>query len=115
MSEHGLFSSYEGLPGAANGQDAWGFFRDAQGFGWLDAGPRAGFTSSRPPLPPWASVFQFSFFSVQCVALRNLLDLSVKNDWSVICPLYCWERWPCVGDNSPSRSGLRSIWSKEVW
>ena len=61
ISDDGLFSSYEGQQGAANGQDSWGFFRDAQGFGRLDAGSRAGFTSSRPP-PPWTSVFQFSFF-----------------------------------------------------
>ena len=47
--------------GAANGQDSWGFFKDAQGFGRLDAGSHAGFTSSRPP-PPWTSVFQFSLF-----------------------------------------------------
>ena len=37
------------------------FFRDAHGFGQLDAGSRAGFTSSRPP-PPWTSVFQSSLF-----------------------------------------------------
>ena len=61
MPDHGLFSSYEGRQGAANGQDPWGLFRDAQGFGRLDAGPRAGFTSSRPPLP-WTSVFQVSLF-----------------------------------------------------
>ena len=62
MSDHGLFSSYyEGLQGAANGQHSRGFFRDAQGFGRLDAGSHAGFTSSRPP-PPWTSVFQFSLF-----------------------------------------------------
>ena len=61
ISDHGLFSSYEGQQGAADGQDSWGFFRDAQDFGRLDAGSRAGFTSSRPP-PPWTSVFQFSLF-----------------------------------------------------
>ena len=49
----------------ANGQDSWGFFRDAQGFGRLDAGSRAGSTSSRPP-PPWTSVFQFPYFSTMC-------------------------------------------------
>ena len=67
--------------GAANGQDSWGFFRDAQqqAFGRLDAGSRAGFTSSRPP-PPWTSVFQISLFSVQCVALRNV-DLLLKINW----------------------------------
>ena len=60
MYDHGLFSSYEGQQGAANGQDSWGVFQGyAQGFGRLNAGSRAGFTSSRPP-PPWTSVFQFS-------------------------------------------------------
>ena len=62
MSDHGLFSSYEGLQEAANEQDSWGFFRGAQGF-WTrpDAGSRAGFTSSKP-LSPWTSVFRFSLF-----------------------------------------------------
>ena len=41
MSDHGLFSSYEGRQGAAKGQDSWGFFRDANSFRRLDAGPRA--------------------------------------------------------------------------
>ena len=61
MFDHGLFSSYEDQQGAANAQDSWGSFRDAQGFGRLDAGSRAGFTSSRPP-PPWTSLFQCSLF-----------------------------------------------------
>ena len=61
ISEHVFFSSYEGLQGAANGQHSWGFFRDGQGFGRLDVGSRAGFTSSRPP-PQWTLVFQFSLF-----------------------------------------------------
>ena len=57
IADHGMFSSYEGHQEVvANGQDSWGFFRDARGFGRLDAGSRAGFTSSRPP-PPWISVF----------------------------------------------------------
>ena len=42
ISDHGLFSSYEGQQGATNGQDSWGFFRDAQGFRRLGAGSRAG-------------------------------------------------------------------------
>ena len=46
------------VKGAANGQDSWGVFRDAKGFGYLDAGSCAGFTSSRPP-PPWPSEFYF--------------------------------------------------------
>ena len=52
------FFFLRGPQGAANGQDSWEFFKDARSFGWLDAGSRAGFTSSRPP-PPWTSVFQF--------------------------------------------------------
>ena len=52
--------------------------------------------------------------SVRSVALRNL-DLLTKTDWSVNCPLCCWERWPWVGDNNPSQPRLLSIWSKEVW
>ena len=65
MSDHGLFSSYEGEQGAANGQHLWGVLRDAQGFGRLDAGSRAGFTSSRPP-PPCVCV---------CVFFPFILDI----------------------------------------
>ena len=86
ISDHGLFSSYEGRQGATNGQDSLFLFRNAQGFGWLDTGSRAGFASSRPP-PPWTSVFHIFIF-VPCVALRNL-GLSIKTDWSVICLLCC--------------------------
>ena len=57
------FFFLRGPQGAANGQDSWGFFKDAQGFGRLNAGSRASFTtSSRPPPPPWTSVFQFPYF-----------------------------------------------------
>ena len=51
ISEQGLFSSYEGRQGAMNGQDSWGFFRDAQSFGRPDAASHAGFANSRPPPP----------------------------------------------------------------
>ena len=61
MSDHGHFSSYEGHKERRTGKIRGGFFKDAQGFGRLDAGSRAGFTSSRPP-PPWTSVFQFFLF-----------------------------------------------------
>ena len=60
-----------GPQGAANGQDSWGFFKNAQGFGRLEAGSRAGFTSSRPP-PPWTSVFQFSLFLYKMCGLEKL-------------------------------------------
>ena len=61
ISDHGLFSYYEGRQGAANRRDLCGFFRDTQGFGRLDTGSRAGFTSSRPP-PPWSSVLKFYLY-----------------------------------------------------
>ena len=61
ISGHGLFFPYEVLQGAANWQDSWGFIRDAHGFGWLDAGSRAGFASSGSPRP-WTPIFHFSLF-----------------------------------------------------
>ena len=87
MSDHGRhFSSYEGHKERRTGKIRG--FKDAQGFGRLDAGSRAGFISSRPP-PPWTSVFHFWFLiSVQCVALR-ILDLLIKTGWSVIFPVFC--------------------------
>ena len=60
MSDHCHFSSYEGHKERRTGKIC-GAFNNAQGFGRLDAGSRAGFTSSRPP-PPWTSVFQFFIF-----------------------------------------------------
>ena len=66
MSDHGLFSSYEGQQGAASWQDLWGFFRDAQGFGRLDAGSRAGFISSRPPHHHGPRYFNFPDFCAMC-------------------------------------------------
>ena len=99
----------------ANGQDSWGFFKNAHDFGRLNAaGSRAGFTSSRPPPRTMDLDILISLIFVQCVTLRNL-DLLIKTGWSVICPLCCWERWSWVGDNNPSRSRVLSIWSKEVW
>ena len=71
--DHGLFSSYEGRQEAANGKESWGFCRDAQGFGRLDAGSCAGFTSSRPP-PPWTSIFQFSFLYEGGLEKLRLVD-----------------------------------------
>ena len=61
MSDHGLFSFYVSQQGSANGQDSWGFSRNAHGFRRLDVGSRAGFARSRPPTP-WTLVFQFSLF-----------------------------------------------------
>ena len=64
MSDRGHFSSYEGQQGAVNAQDLWGVFRDAQGFGRVDTGSRAGYTSLTRPPPPWISAFQFSLLDV---------------------------------------------------
>ena len=104
------FFFLRGPQGAANGQDSWGFFKDAQGFGRLDAGSRASFNRSRPP-PPWTSVFHFSLFlyDVWPWETWNIVD---QNWLERICPICCWERWSWVGDNNPSRSRLLSIWSK---
>ena len=64
MSDPRSYFFLRGPQEAANGQDSWGFFRDAQGFGRLDAGSRAD-SKSRPP-PPWTSVFQFPYFCTMC-------------------------------------------------
>ena len=53
----------EGPQRAANGKKTWSFFKDAQGFGRLDAGSRAGFASPRSP--PWTSVFLIFLISVR--------------------------------------------------
>ena len=84
ISDHGLFSSYEGQQEAANGQDSWGIFQGCTSFGRLDAGSRAGFTSLRPS-PPWTSVIQLFLF------LHDVLKLGllIKTDWSVISALCC--------------------------
>ena len=66
ISHHGLFSYHEGQQGEVNRQDLCGVFRDMQGFGRLDAGSCAGFTTSRPPLP-WTSVFQIYYFCINDV------------------------------------------------
>ena len=60
MSDHCNVSSYEGHKERRTGKIR-GPFKNAQVFGRLDAGSRAGFIISRPP-PPWTSVFQFSLF-----------------------------------------------------
>ena len=60
MSDHCHFSSYESHKERRTGKIR-GVFKDAQGFGRLDADSRASFASLRPP-PPWTSVFQFYLF-----------------------------------------------------
>ena len=88
MSDHDLFSSYKDQQGAANGQDSWGFFKDAQGFGRLDAGSRAERLHQLKASTTMDLGISISLISVRCVALRNL-NLLIKTDWSVICLLCC--------------------------
>ena len=89
MSDHGHFSSYEAGPqGAANGQDSWGFFKDAQGFGRLDAGSRAAASLAHGLHTTMDLGISFFLIFVRCVTSRNL-DLLIKTGWSVICPLCC--------------------------
>ena len=86
MSDHGLISSYEGHKERRTGKIHGAFFLDASGFGRLDAGSRAGFTSPRPP-PPWTSVFQFPYFCTMCGLEK--LELVDQIGWSVIRPVFC--------------------------
>ena len=66
MSDHGfIYSCYVGHEELQTGKILGAFCKDAQGFGRLDAGSRAGFTSPRPP-PPCTSVFQFPYFCTLC-------------------------------------------------
>ena len=87
MSDYVFFFSLRGPQGATNGQDSWGFFKDAQGYVWT-----AGCWLARRLHQLKASIMDlvnsvFLIF-VRCVALRNL-DLLIKTDWSVICLLCC--------------------------
>ena len=63
ISDHGLFSSYEGQQRAANGLNSWDFFRNAQSFGRLDADSDDSFTSLRPPPPRY---FNFPYLCMMC-------------------------------------------------
>ena len=79
MSDHCRhFSSCKGHKERRTGKIR-GAFKNAQGFGRLDAGSRAGFTSSRD------LGISISLIFVRYVALRNL-DLLIKTGW---CPVCC--------------------------
>ena len=65
MSDHGLFSSYDGQQRAANGQDSWGVIQGyARGFGRLDAGSRAAFSSGLDH--HGSRYFNFPYFCMTC-------------------------------------------------
>ena len=82
-----LFFFLRGPQGTANGQDSWGFSRMHKALDdWMlaraPASPAQGLHHHGP------RCFNFPYFYTMCVALRNL-DLLIKTDWSVICPLCC--------------------------
>ena len=85
------FFFLQGPQGAANGQDSWSFFKNAQGFGRMDTGSRASITSSRPP-PPWTSVFHgpryfnFPYFYTMCgLEKPGLVDQNwLERNWSAL-------------------------------
>ena len=62
MSDHGHFSFQEGHKKRNACKICGAFSRTHRVLdGWIDAGSRAGFTSSRST-PPWTSVFQLLLF-----------------------------------------------------
>ena len=106
ISDHGHFSSYEGHKERRTGKIRGAFSRMHRALdGWMlaraPASPVQGLHHHGP------RYFDFPYFCTKCVALRNL-DLLIKTGWSVIFPVFCWERWSWVGDNIPSRSRLLS-------
>ena len=89
ISDHGLFSSYEGQQGAANRQDSRGVFQGCTGLWpagcWLARRLHQLKTSTTMDL----GVSIFPYFFMMRAALRDL-GLLIKTDWlSVICPLCC--------------------------
>ena len=77
--------------------------------GWMLARVPASPAQGRHRHRPW----YISPLFLHDVALRNV-QLLIKNDWRGVCLLGCQERWSWVGDNNPSRSGLRLIWSEQA-
>ena len=85
ISDHGLFSSYEGQQGAATWQYFLGRFSGVYRAldGWMLA--RAPASPAQGLSPPWTSVFDY--FCMTCGLEK--LGLLIKTDWGVSCPLYC--------------------------
>ena len=85
MSDHGHFSSYEGLKERKTGKIRGAFSRMHRALGgWMlaraPASPAPGLHHHGP------RYFNFPFFFK--MALSNL-DLLIKTGWSVICPVCC--------------------------
>ena len=88
ISDHGLFSFYEGQQGAVNGQDSWDFSGIHRALdGWVLA---------RAPASPAQGLHlhgpRYSNFPYFCM-MHGLekLGLLIKTDWSVVCLLCCRE------------------------
>ena len=71
VSDNGWFSSYRGQQGAFYGQYSRAFFKDAQGFGRLDAGSRAGFIQLKKRHYQGPRFFNLHYFGIIC-GLENL-------------------------------------------
>ena len=52
--------------------------------------------------------FNFPHLCTMC-GLEKLGIIVDQNRLERICPICCWEGWPWVGDNNPSRSRLLLI------
>ena len=87
ISDHGLFSSYEGQLGEANEQDSWSIFREYTGLWTAGCWLAHRFHQLKASVTRNRGIFQILL--LLCVALRNLGLLISKTDWSVICPLCC--------------------------
>ena len=86
-SDYDHFSSYEGHKERRTGKIRRTFSKMPRSLdGWMlaraSASPAAGLHHHRP------RYYNFPFFCTMCAALRNL-DLLIKTDWSVFCPLCC--------------------------
>ena len=86
MSDHGLFSSYEGRKERQTSKIRGAFSRMHRALdGWMLAHAPASSIKAFTAMDLGISIF---LISERCVALRNL-DLLIKTDWSVICPVCC--------------------------
>ena len=77
ISDHGLFSSYEGLQGAANGQDSWDFSRMHRALdGWMlaraPASPAQGLQRHGPHYFNFPSVL--IMFGLEKLVYQNQLE-----------------------------------------
>ena len=71
--------------GAAKGQDSWGFFKDAQGFGRLDiVSPASSAQGLHHHGPPY---FNFHFFCTLCGLEK--LGIVDQNWLEHVCPFCC--------------------------